>query len=104
MTETKWREIHLPGNVVEDILSSGDGVISDKMTDHSGWAVRHTLTFKYEGKIYEAYYACQAAEYQEELEPWARAGEVRCVEVRAVKAERTEYERVLASGTVGERV
>ena len=44
-------------------------IISDDINDTSRWSEYHTLIFKYDGKIYRAYYSRGLTEQQDES-PW----------------------------------
>lgn len=82
----------IPKNEMLDILDSED-VISDTITGQRRWMTDHDLVFKYDGKIYMAYYEVPSTESQEGGF-WEYEDEVECYEVVAVEKTVIVYEKV----------
>lgn len=66
-----------------DTLDDSDLVVRDIIVDNSRWSLQHELIFKFDGKLYRAYYSVGATEMQDER-PWEYEDEVKCIEVMAV--------------------
>lgn len=79
--------------MLNKVLDCPDHLISDEITDHSRWAVGHTILFIDGGKFYRAYYRVGATECQDET-PWEYEEEVECQEVRPVEKTVVVYEVV----------
>lgn len=66
-----------------DTLDDSDIVVRDTIVGNSRWAIQYELIFKYDDKLYRAYYSVGATECQDET-PWQDEDEIKCIEVMAV--------------------
>ena len=70
-----------------------EDIISDDINDTSRWSEHHTLIFKYDGKIYRAYYSRGLTEQQDES-PWEYEDTVEADRVYAEEYTATRYVEV----------
>lgn len=84
--------IKLNKNTLINILDEIDEkLISNKITDMSRWSIHHEIIFRYENKLYKAYYSTAATELQQEY-PWEYEDVVECIEVIPIEKTIIIYE------------
>lgn len=94
-TMTFTRDELLNDLAVLDVPAEGVEVISDRLCDHSRWAVRHELIFRTPaqpaGEAWKVYYDVGATEQQDE-QPWEHEEKIVATLVRATKKTITVWE------------
>jgi hypothetical protein len=87
--------ILLPKEVMRAILWEGEGeIVRDTIIGNGRWTINHELIFRYNDKLYMAYYDVGSTEMQDES-PWEYDAEVKCYEMEEVLVTKTEYRKVV---------
>jgi hypothetical protein len=68
MSTTK-KKVFTKDFMLDVLHEETEEIISDDINDTNRWSEFHTLIFKYDGKIYRAYYSRGLTEQQDES-PW----------------------------------